>query len=176
MRAITENQRRCESAAVSSSVTPSAKYSCAGSPVMLAKGSTTSMGRLAGEDAFADSSRWSRGPSEAAGWRTTSVASLSTRETSVANRKPRRGTVRSSRCSSSCSARLISMTHWVMLSSVTMTPGQTAAMISSLLISRPAFSTSWRSSAKALGRSATSVPPAASSAPRTMSSVKLSKR
>ena len=50
-RAITENQRRCESAAVSSSVTPSAKYSCAGSPVMLLKGSTTSMGRpAAGKD------------------------------------------------------------------------------------------------------------------------------
>ncbi len=98
------------------------------------------------------------------------------RETSAANRKPRRGTVRKSRCSPSPSARLISFTAWVTLSSVTMTPGQTAAMISSRSISRPAFSTSWRSSANAFGRRATSVPPAATNAPRTRSSVKQSNR
>jgi hypothetical protein len=97
------------------------------------------------------------------------------RDTSAANRKPRRGTVRSSRCSSSPRARRISLTTWVTLSSVTTTPGQTAAMISSLLIRRPAFSTICRSSAKAFGRRAISVPPAASSAPRTRSSVKRSK-
>ncbi len=65
---------------------------------------------------------------------------------------------------------------WVTLSSVTITPGQTAAMISSRSISRPAFSTSRRSRVKAFGRSATSVPPAASNAPRMRSSVKQSKR
>ena len=48
LREITENQRRCERAVVRSSVMPSAKYSCPGSPVMLAKGSTTIMGRPAG--------------------------------------------------------------------------------------------------------------------------------
>ncbi len=47
LREITENQRRCDKAVVRSSVMPSAKYACAGSPVMSAKGSTTSTGRPA---------------------------------------------------------------------------------------------------------------------------------
>jgi hypothetical protein len=55
LRAITANQRRCESAVVRSSVMPSAKYSCSASPVMFVKGSTTSMGRLDGDGALSGS-------------------------------------------------------------------------------------------------------------------------
>ena len=64
---MTLNQRRCESAVVRSSVMPSAKYSCSGSPVMLAKGNTTSMGGLA-DEAFGGGGApvWS-GAGEAAG-------------------------------------------------------------------------------------------------------------
>ena len=45
LRAITKNQRSLDSAVMMSSLMPSEKYSCSGSPLMLMKGSTAMAGR-----------------------------------------------------------------------------------------------------------------------------------
>src|SRR5271165_4692186 len=44
LRAITKNQRSLDSAVMTSSLIPSEKYSCSGSPLMLVKGSTAMAG------------------------------------------------------------------------------------------------------------------------------------
>jgi hypothetical protein len=45
LRAITKNQRSLDSAVMMSSLIPSEKYSCSGSPLILVKGSTAMAGR-----------------------------------------------------------------------------------------------------------------------------------
>jgi hypothetical protein len=52
LRAITANDRSLESAVMMSSLMPSEKYSCSGSPVMLVKGSTAIAARSGSGSAF----------------------------------------------------------------------------------------------------------------------------
>ena len=53
LRAITKNQRSFDSAVMMSSLIPSEKYSCSGSPLMLSKASTAMAGRSGIGDAAA---------------------------------------------------------------------------------------------------------------------------
>ena len=66
LRAITKQSRKRDSSVMMSSVMPSAKYSCSGSPLMLVNGSTAIDGLAAVE------------PAVAAGGRVVAVAPLST--------------------------------------------------------------------------------------------------
>ena len=50
LRAITKNQRSLDSAVMMSSLMPSEKYSCSGSPLMLTKGKTAIDGRSGKEN------------------------------------------------------------------------------------------------------------------------------
>ena len=56
LRAITKNQRSLDSAVMMSSLMPSEKYSCSGSPLMLVKGSTAMAGRSGSGNAGRDGS------------------------------------------------------------------------------------------------------------------------
>ena len=69
LRAITKNQRSLDSAVMMSSLMPSEKYSCSGSPLMLMKGSTAMAGRSGSGKAGRDCSWISSGgrPPAAAG-------------------------------------------------------------------------------------------------------------
>jgi hypothetical protein len=53
LRAMTKNQRSFDRPVMMSSEMPSAKYSCSGSPLILANGSTAIDGRLAVDDSAA---------------------------------------------------------------------------------------------------------------------------
>src|SRR6516162_1126686 len=61
LRAITKNQRSLDSAVVMSSLMPSEKYSCSGSPLILTKGSTAIAGRSGSGKPGRDCSRISSG-------------------------------------------------------------------------------------------------------------------
>ena len=59
LRAITKNQRSFDSAVMMSSLMPSEKYSCSGSPLMLVNGSTAIAGRSgSGSAGCAGSAAW----------------------------------------------------------------------------------------------------------------------
>jgi hypothetical protein len=49
LRAMTKNQRSLDSAVIRSSLMPSEKYSCSGSPLILVNGSTAMAGRSGGD-------------------------------------------------------------------------------------------------------------------------------
>src|SRR5260221_438575 len=66
LRAITRNQRSFDSAVMMSSLMPSEKYSCSGSPLMLLKGSTAMAGRSGSGKGSGDGSSISAGNGSAA--------------------------------------------------------------------------------------------------------------
>ena len=96
---MTKNQRSFDSAVMMSSLMPSEKYSCSGSPLMLVNGSTAMAGRSGSGKCGGPRRSLASGPAEA------SLRSASS--TAPTKRTPLRATVRISRCSSplSLSAR-----------------------------------------------------------------------
>src|SRR2546429_3837841 len=84
LRAITKNQRGLDSAVMMSSLIPSEKYSCSGSPLTLVKGSTAIAGRSGrGNTAGADS--WVPSDGGSAAW-AGSALSPSVRTTAMKRR------------------------------------------------------------------------------------------
>jgi hypothetical protein len=96
LRAMTNSQRMCESAETMSSTTPSAKYSCSGSPLRFRNGSTAIEGLSGRASACADVAsalaKATGGDLASSDDRTSSTAPM--------NRKPLRASVRIRRCSS----------------------------------------------------------------------------
>ena len=138
LRAITKNQRSLDSAVIMSSLMPSEKYSCSGSPLMFTKGSTAMAGRSEGGTAGRDRS-WSSshgGPTASAG-----SPQFDCMRTSPTKRKPRRAMVRISFCSSPLSpiAFRAALMRLVRVDSETIRPSQTEAIRSSLLTTRSRF-------------------------------------
>ena len=125
LRAMTKNQRSFDSAVMMSSLMPSEKYSCSGSPLMLVNGSTAMAGR-SGSGNTEGAALLASGPAEA------SLRSASS--TAPTNRTPLRATVRISRCSSPVSfkARRAALMRLVSVDSDTTRPFQTASSRSSL--------------------------------------------
>ena len=121
-----------------SSVMPSEKYSCSGSPLRLAKGSTAMAGRSgsgsAGRDGSWISSRRLDAPVD---WSTDCVRTAPTK------RRPLRGMVRISFWSSPLSPTALraALMRLVSVDSDTIRPPQTAAIRSSLLTTRSRFCT-----------------------------------
>src|SRR5216683_1332359 len=73
---MTKSQRMRERAVMISSTMPSAKYSCSGSPLMLAKGSTAIDGLSGSDSAGGSAARTRAPPGQARGLRLTPRASL----------------------------------------------------------------------------------------------------
>ena len=133
-----------------SSLMPSEKYFCSGSPLALTKGSTAMVGRSDGEPA-----RRADGVSAAGAPGSGRI------RTSPTKRTPRRGTVRISRCSSPLSptARRAALMRLTRVESETTRPPHTEAMRSSLATTRLRFSTRWTSTSNTCGSIATGVAP-----------------
>ena len=128
LRATTKNQRSFDSAVMMSSLMPSEKYSCAGSPLMLMKGSTAIAGRSGSGRVAADVSR-ACGPG---------VPVVRPAATSPTKRIPLRATVRISRCSSPLSsiARRTALMRLDSVESETTRPFQMASSRSSRVTTR----------------------------------------
>ncbi len=122
LRAITKNQRSLDSAVMMSSLMPSEKYSCSGSPLMLMKGRTAIAGRSGRENI-------GRAGSAGAGIWSCNVPT---------KRKPLRAMVRIRLCCSPLSPMALraALMRLVRVESDTTRPCQTAAMRSSLLTTR----------------------------------------
>ncbi len=139
LRAITKNQRSLDSAVMMSSLMPSEKYSCSGSPLMLVKGSTAMAGRSGSGKAGRDGSWLSSGSGAVAGAASTPSGWVRTAPT---KRRPLRAMVRISLWSLPLSpiALRAALMRLVSVESETMRPSQTEAMRSSLLTTRSRFS------------------------------------
>ena len=122
-----------DSAVMISSTIPSAKYSCSGSPLRLAKGRTAIDGL---------SRRASAGLGGSAAIDRASAGSCSSCTTPT-KRMPLRGTVRISRCAPPVSpiALRAALMRLVIVDSETILPPQIASRRSSLLTTRPRFRT-----------------------------------
>ena len=140
LRAITKNQRSLDSAVMMSSLMPSEKYSCSGSPLMLMKGSTAMAGRSGSGKAGRDCSWISSGGGPLACAGSTPFGCVRTAPT---KRRPLRAMVRISFCSSPLSptAFRAALMRLVRVESDTIRPPQTEAMRSSLLTTRSRFCT-----------------------------------
>src|SRR5216684_740316 len=138
LRAITKNQRSLDSAVMMSSLIPSEKYSCSGSPLMLVKGSTAMAGRSGSSNAGRDTSRISFGGGSVA-W--VGVLSSTCVCTAPMKRRPLRGMVRISCCfwPLSPTAFRAALIRLVSVDSDTIRPPQTEAIRSSLLTTRSRF-------------------------------------
>ena len=138
---MTKNQRSLDSAVMMSSLMPSEKYSCSGSPLMLVNGK--------------HGDRWPVGRRQHRARRLAQALTSPHRRmvparspsgcdvNSPTKRKPLRAIVRISFCSSPLSptARRAALIRLVNVESDTMRPPQTDAMRSSLLTTRSRFST-----------------------------------
>jgi hypothetical protein len=140
LRAMTKNQRSLDNAVMMSSLIPSEKYSCAGSSLILVKGSTAMAGRSGSGNAGRDGSSTPSGGASAAWTCRMSSACVCT---APMKRKPLRGMVRIN-----CWFRPLSPTavraaliRLVSVDSDTIRPPQTEAMRSSLLTTRSRFCT-----------------------------------
>ena len=124
LRAMTKSQRMRESAVMISPTMPSAKYSCSGSPAILANGNTAIDGLSGKIGGVLDG---------AAGFRPVSTTPI--------KRMSLRGMVRISRWTSPLSptARRTALTRLVKVDSETIRPPHTAANRSSLLTTRSRF-------------------------------------
>ncbi len=131
LRAITKNQRSFDSAVMMSSLMPSEKYSCSGSPLMLVKGSTAMAGRSGSGNGAGGS-----------GSVRTGAGTCFWMRTSPTKRSPFLGMVRISRCSPPLSptAFRAALMRLVRVDSETIRPPQTEAIRSSLLTTRSRFS------------------------------------
>jgi hypothetical protein len=140
LRAITKNQRSLDSAVMMSSLMPSEKYSCSGSPLMLMKGSTAMAGRSDGGKAGRDCS-WSTSGGGAAA--SAGASPFDCVRTAPTKRRPLRAMVRISLWSSPLSpiAFRAALMRLVRLESDTIRPPQTEAIRSSLLTTRSRFCT-----------------------------------
>ena len=132
---MTKNQRSLDSAVMMSSLIPSEKYSCSGSPLMLVNGSTA----MAGRSGSGNANRFTSLAS--------SIVKATEDEAAVASsgrfapstvptkRNPLRATVRISRCSSPLSfkARRAALIRLASVDSETTRPFQTASSRLSLV-------------------------------------------
>ena len=128
LRAITKNQCHLDNEVMISSVIPSAKYSCSGSSLIFEKGSTAIEG-------FS-------GNGNDVGFCTSRI--------SPTKRKPLRGSVRISRCSSPLSPIAVraALMRVVSANSETMRPCQMAAIRSSLVMTRSRWRIKYSSRSK----------------------------
>jgi len=135
---MTKNQRSFDSAVIKSSLMPSEKYSCSGSPLIFTNGSTATAGRSGRGNA-------ARGGEMSSGFTPVPGApspSPSTR-TAATKRTPLRAIVRISFCPSPVSpiALRAALIRLARVESDTIRPAQTASMRSSLLTTRSRFRT-----------------------------------
>ena len=91
LRAITKNQRSLDSAVMMSSLIPSEKYSCSGSPLIFVKGSTAMAGR-SGSGSTVDAGSWLPSGGGSASWDGSLPSSCVC--TTPMKRRPLRGIVR----------------------------------------------------------------------------------
>ena len=135
---MTKNQRSFDSAVMMSSLMPSEKYSCSGSPLMLTKGRTAMAGR-------SDRRHDARATAELGRRRIGGArfVALGRMRTAPTNRMPLRAMVRISLCSSPLSPTALraALMRLVRVESDTIRPPQTDAMRSSLLTTRSRFCT-----------------------------------
>ncbi|MCZ7560279.1 MAG: hypothetical protein M5U30_09715 [Burkholderiaceae bacterium] len=145
MRETTANQRKRDSAVMTSSEMPSAKYSCAGSPFRLANGRTAIEGLRTGSPACASAGS-GRSVSDTA---TDPAKRYPTREAVAIHSMPAGPAPRSLRNAATCTDRLLSSTK---------APGHAASMSRDFGTTCPSASSIVRSSAMARCPIATGTP------------------
>ena len=147
-RSITNSSENRDSSVMISSVMPSLKYSCSGSPLILVKARTAIEG-LSGR------ARWG-----VVGRQPTSTPPASSSSTVPTKRMPFRGTVLMRCCALPLSpiAHRAALMRVVMAELETIRPAQTEAIKSSLLTSRPRFWIRYSRRSKACGSIRTNSP------------------